>query len=859
VTGKLLGNYEVLEKLGEGGMGEVWRARDSRLNRMVAVKMLPRDVAGDPARRARFEQEARALAALNHPNIVTIYDVGEDGGRAYIVSELVEGESLRAMLDRGPIPAQKAIDIAGQVAEAMAAAHALGIVHRDLKPDNVMITRAGQVKLLDFGLAKQSPSAAGDHAATMAMSVSEPGMVLGTVGYMSPEQVRVEPVDARSDIFSFGCILYEMLTGRRAFQAPTAVETMHAILKVDPLEFHAGNANLRPALMTIVRRCVEKRPEQRFQSAADLAFALRSIDIIGSIQVPLAAPRKRWLGQWLWPAIAAAAIGLALLAFALLLRERARPRPGPQFQRITFHKGYVTSARFVPHSRNVLYVASWEGGPSRVYLAVPGSPESRDLQMPPDSRLLSVSTNQDIAFLTAPFDHGPSGRLMRGSLSGAQMRPLLDGILAADWGPDGSSLAVLRRANSVSRIEYPIGTVLAGNIARPLSMIRVSPEGDRVAYARRLNGRAVELMVVDRAGKQTSLGAVSGQNTGDETSDICWTPKGDQIWFRSFDPSEPGTVYAVDLHGKRRVAGILPSSVRLYDINRNGDALLSTGSSQVGILGMAPGAAGERDLSCLDSGRLAGISNDGQVIAANIAGESGGPSGSIYMRRTDGSPAFRVADGHAFRLSPDGNWLSGVALNNDGSRRFLLLPTGPGEEFEINVPGITSAMVYGWLDGERRYLVIGRQAGKMTQCFAWDALKGTARALCPEGIPEAPFYFVSPDRKQILAPGPASSWLVYPADGGAPREVHGIAPNELPIGWREDNWSVYVQTGRDEAASLPVSVVELATGKRSPWKVIRPSQPVLETHDLWITPDGRAYAYNFLVAQSDLYVAHGLN
>ena len=507
MTGKLLGKYEILHKLGEGGMGEVWRARDARLNRMVAVKMLPQDLASvNPSRRARFEQEARALAALNHSHIVTIYDFGEDDGRAYIVSELVEGESLRAMLDRGPIPQQKATDIAGQIAEAMAAAHALGIVHRDLKPENVMVTRTGQVKVLDFGLAKQSPSSAGDGTATMAMSVSEPGLVMGTVGYMSPEQVRAEPVDARSDIFSFGCILYEMLAGRRAFQALNAVETMHAILKADPPEFDSSHSNLRPALVTIVRRCLEKRPEQRFQSAADLAFALRSIDSTAVTGVQ-ASPATRRIPAWLWPASTAAATALALLAVGLLVRDRTRPRQGPQFQRITFHKGYVTSARFVPHSRNVLYEASWEGSPSHVYLAVPGSPESRDLQMPPDSQLLSVSANQDIAFLTAPFDHGNGGRLMRGSLSGAQMRPLLDGVLAADWAPDGSSLAVLRRTNAVNRIEYPIGTVLAADIAWPLSMIRVSPEGDRVAYVRRFNGRALELMLVDRAGKQTSLGA----------------------------------------------------------------------------------------------------------------------------------------------------------------------------------------------------------------------------------------------------------------------------------------------------------------------------------------------------------------
>ena len=340
------------------------------------------------------------------------------------------------------------------------------------------------------------------------------------------------------------------------------------------------------------------------------------------------------------------------------------------------------------------------------------------------------------------------------------------------------------------------------------------------------------------------LSARHRQNTTDENSDLCWTPKGDEIWFHSFDPVEPGTVYAIDLHGKRRVAGVLPSRVKLYDIAHSGDALLSTGSSQFGILGMAPGAASERDLSCLDSGKLVGISDDGQVIAANVAGESGGPKGSIYVRKTDGSTAFRVNDGHAYRLSPDGNWISGFTLNKDGSRRFLLLPTGPGEESEINVPGIRPPIVFGWLAGEQRYLVFGRQAEKKWQCFAWDARKGTVQPVCPEGVPDSLSYHLSPDRTRVLTPGPGSSWFVYPVAGGAARQVQGIAPNELPIGWRQDSRSVYVLTNRDDAASIPVSIIDTVTGKRSVWKVIHPSEAVLEANGLSITPDGRAYAYN---------------
>ncbi|MGD0364272.1 MAG: serine/threonine-protein kinase [Bryobacteraceae bacterium] len=859
MTGKVLGNYEILDKLGEGGMGEVWRARDRRLQRLVALKILPREVSGDPSRRARFEQEARALGALNHPNIVSIYDVGEDDGRAYLVSELVEGEPLRALLDRGALPLRKAVEIAGQMADGMAAAHALGIVHRDLKPENAMVTRAAQVKLLDFGLAKQSGPALGENTATIALALSEPGVVMGTVGYMSPEQVRGEPADARSDIFSFGCVLYEMLTGKRAFQAPTGVETMHAILKAEPVDFEGEQARLPLAMTTIVRRCLEKRAEQRFQSAADLAFALRSVCGANATTIqPMVAPGRAARKPWIW-AGGAVLGGLALFALGFLIRDRALQHDSPSFQRITFRRGFVLAARFVPHSRDVIYQANWEGGPSHIYLAVPGSPESRDLEMPAGSHLMGISEQQEMALIAPPFGDYSTGKLLGASFSGGQTRPLLDGVLAADYAPDGSSMAVLRRVHGINRLEFPIGNVLVDKIGWPLWMIRVSPDGEHVAYVTRTNGTAIGMAVVDRKGSKTDLGAVSGQNTTGETASLCWNPKGTEIWFRSFDPSEPGTVYALDLKGKRRVALRLPSQVKLYDIARNGDLLLSTGSEQLGILGKAPEDTAEHDLSCLDSGRVAGISDDGRVIAANIAGESGGQKGSVYLRRTDGSAAVRLGDGHAYRLSPDGNWTSGYTLNADGSRRFVLSPTGPGEETEQKVPGLAAAVVYGWLAGESRFLVFGRLPGKNWQCFVWDAGRGAVQPLCPEGVADAFAYYVSPDRGQVLIPTLQGGWRVYPVDGAAAQEVKGVARGEAVIGWRQDSRSVYVVPDGEATDSIPVSIVEIATGKRAAWKTIHPAQPVLEIHDLHVTPDGQAYAYNYVSAQSDLYVARGLN
>ena len=847
MTDKTLGSYRIVDKLGEGGMGEVWRAKDERLNRMVAIKILPLDVANDPPRRARFAQEAKALAALNHPNILSIFDFGEDNGHVFIVSELVDGESLRSIIDRGPMPSRKAIEIAVQIAEGLAAAHSLQVVHRDLKPENVMVTRSGQAKLLDFGLAKQS-TIQGDRTASMALSV--PGTVMGTAGYMSPEQVRGEPVDARSDIFSFGTVLYEMLTGKRAFKASSGVETMHAILHAEPEDFE-GDIKMPPALAGIVRRCMEKQPGQRFQSAADLAFALRAITTSATaIQPVLAATPKpsRSRSRWLWPPLAALA-AIAFFAAGLLLRDRLGKHDPIQYQRLTFRKGYILRARFTPDAHSVVYGAAFDNGHLRSYLAIPGNPDSRDLELQEDAALEAVSATQQLAMI---HDY----TLSVASLSGGQMRPLLDGVLAADWSPDGSSMAVLRHVGDITRLEYPIGTILVPKIEWPQEMIRVSPDGSRVAFASYGNGSSIQLKVVDKSGKVTQLGVVSGQSTTGEDASLSWSPKGDEVWFRSFDTATPGTIYAVDMKGRRRVALTLPARVKLYDISRDGQVLIATGSASTGILAAEPGDAAERDLSCLDSGQVHAISDDGKLIVANVTGEAGGPKSAIYVRKMDGSAPLRIADGHAFVLSPDTKTVSGFVQNSQGLKRFVLFPTGPGEELQTHAPGLEMTIVLGWLGGDRHYLVEGNYQGKKVRCFDWDANSGSVKPFCPESDSE-PQMLVSPDRKSVLVRNWGVGINIYPTDGGPPQPVKGIGEHDDVVGWRSDNRSVYVRPARDDQKFFPISIVELATGKATPWKELRPSQPVLEVHDLRIAPGG-AYAYSYVVASSDLYIARGL-
>jgi hypothetical protein len=846
VIDKTLGSYRIVDKLGEGGMGEVWRGRDERLNRMVAIKILPPDVANDPPRRARFNQEAKALAALNHPNILSIFDFGEDNGQVFIVSELVDGESLRVIIDRGPVPSRKAVEMAVQIADGLAAAHSLQVVHRDLKPENVMVTRTGQVKLLDFGLAKQGNVTEGDKTASMALSV--PGTVMGTAGYMSPEQVRGEPVDTRSDIFSFGCVLFEMLTGKRAFKAPSGVETMHAILHSEPDEFQ-GDMKMPPALAVIVRRCMEKQPGQRFQSAADLAFALRAVNSTATVVQPAlieaAKPPRR---GWLRPVVVGLAV-LALLAGGFLLRDRFGKHEPVQYGRLTFRKGYITRARFTPDAHSVVYSAVFDNGHQRTYLAIPGNPDSRDLDLPDDLGVEAVSSTQQLALLR-------QYRLSLSSLSGGQMRPLLDGVLAADWSPDGSSMAVLRFVNNVTRLEYPIGNVLVDKIEWPQEMIRISPDGSRVAYAGYASGSSVQLLVVDKSGKRTRLGVVSGQSTTGEDASLSWSPKGDEVWFRSFDTSDSGIIYAVDMKGHRRVVLTLPARAKLYDVSRDGQILVGAGLSSIGILAAEPGDSKERDLSCLDSGQPRAISEDGNLIVANISGEAGGPKGAIYLRKMDGSAPVRIADGHAFALAPDAKTISGYVQNSQGLKRFILFPTGAGEEMETRAPGLDMTIVLGWLPGERHYLIEGSYKGKKVQCFDWDADRGSVKPICPEADAE-PQYLISPDRKWVLVRNWGVGTSLYPIDGGPAQPVKGVGEHDDIVGWRSDNRSLYVRPARDDQRSFPVTIVEVSTGKVTPWKELRPAQPVLEVHDLHIAPEG-AYAYSYVVANSDLYIARGV-
>jgi hypothetical protein len=367
-AGAKFGRYQIIAPLGAGGMGEVYRARDPRLNRDVAIKLLPVAFARDPERVARFEHEARAASALNHPNIVSVFDIGHEGDMWWIVSELVEGESLCVLIKRGPVAPRRAVEIAKQIANGLAAAHATGIVHRDLKPANIMLRRDGHVKIVDFGLARRVPRTAEGSTLTLDL-VTERGVMLGTIGYMSPEQVRGEPADARSDLFSFGAVLYEMLGGRRAFQGKTSADTISATLREDPPELTFTGRDIPPLLDRIVCHCLEKDVVLRFQSARDVEFALESLSAVSSVIAPRAAERKRL--KWGVPALMVGII--VLLAAIWWMGRKGVAASPPDYQQLTFTRGIVAAARFAPDQHTVVYTAFSPQTKGDVFSIVPGS------------------------------------------------------------------------------------------------------------------------------------------------------------------------------------------------------------------------------------------------------------------------------------------------------------------------------------------------------------------------------------------------------------------------------------------------------------------------------------------------------
>jgi Tol biopolymer transport system component len=838
-------------------MGEVYRAKDPRLGREVAVKVLPASYSQEADRLKRFEQEARAAGVLNHPNITAVHDFGTNpgDGAPYIVTELLEGETLRARLSGGPVAPRKAIDYAIQIAKGLAAAHEKGIVHRDLKPENLFITNDGRVKILDFGLAKltQRETGTGPQTNLPTADGTEPGVVLGTLGYMSPEQVKGKPADQRSDLFSFGAILYEMLSGRRAFHRDSAAETMSAILREEPPDLSATNQNIQPGLDRIVRHCLEKNPEERFYSARDVAFDLEALSTASApATAPHAGPAVRKRPSWTLLAAAVAATALVAGAAAWLAVRKSGGQAPPSFRQLTFRRGQIFSARFAPDGQTVMYSAAWDDRPMEIFVGRPESPESRPFGLV-GAEVMSISKAGDMAVsLERTTGNGfrRTGTLAQLSVAGgAAPRDILKEVEWADWGPDGKSLAIVRVVPGKMRIEFPIGKILYETSAW-VSHLRVSPDGKLVAFIDHPtpSDDGGSVAVVDLAGKKKLLTQPFATAQG-----LAWSPAGD-VWFTAAAVGGNRALYVAPTSGGERLVVRIPGNLTLNDISREGKFLISRDSNRNEMVVIPKGETKERPLTWLDWSLPAAYSPDGRVVLFSESGEGGGAGYSTYIRKTDGSPAVRLGEGSAQDLSPDGQWALAI-IHSASDPQLVAFPTGAGETKVFPKDGVA---VFGanFLPPDGKQIVMtGSEPGRGSRLYLRDFAGGKPRALTPEGYTAVGVS--SPDGKWTIVRGPDRRRYMYPIAGGEPTPISGVTPDDGIDQVSADGRFLYVH--RIAEAPMKVYRLEIATGRRELWRTVMPS----DAAGVWSlagapTPDGASYSYAFIRTLSDLYLVDGV-
>ena len=825
-AGSRIAHYEVIAAIGSGGMGEVYRVHDTRIKRDAALKILPGGLFADPDRARRFEQEALAAGMLNHPNVLTVFDVGLHDEMPYIVSELLEGLTLRDHMERRIAP-RKAAEIALQMANGLSAAHEKGIVHRDLKPENVFVLHDGRVKILDFGLVKlMQPEV--QHDEVTRRHGTSPGLVLGTAGYMSPEQVRGDSVDHRSDIFSLGVILQEMVTGLHPFRRDSSVETMNAILHDEP---PAVAADISPGLTRILQHGLEKNPANRFQTAKDFAFALEGLSSSGS-HAPVTSKKK-----------------------AAQKKLEAAVASMPMYRRMTFRRGFIMSARFAPDG-SVVYGAAWEDNPLEILSSYQTGPEARPLGLR-DADILSVSASGELAIsLGRRFigvGYATTGTLARVPLAGGAPRRVCQDVQEAEWTRDGKNFLIIRRVEGFYRIESPIGKVIY-KTPRWISRARFSPKEDLIGFIEHpvWGDDSGTVMIINREGEVV----VRGHEAWNSTSGLAWTPNGDEVWFtgEAIGKGRGRDIISLSVTGKERIVLPVPGRLTLHDVAADGRVLLAIENgrreSVVGRLGEPQ----ERNLSWFDWSRLSGVSRDGSFIsfeeqAAGVQGQN-----TVFIRPTDGAPAVRIAEGRARGnpISADGEWIA-VAVGQPP--HLELVATGVGEPVLLECD-VDECFAWQFYPDGKRLLILGNHSGAARRLFELTIGNGKARPLTDE-LSLSGSFALSHDGKTIAA-GSDPSIVLIPSEGGEPRPAAGCIPGDVPLVWAEDNTAIYVSERGQ--SSLKIFRVDVTSGERRDWVTIHPDDPagILDIMPVHITPDGQTYAYGYRRLLSDLYVVTGL-
>ena len=855
--GTKLGPYEIQSALGAGGMGEVYRAKDTRLDRNVAIKVLPQHLSSNPDLKQRFDREARAISSLNHPRICTLHDVGHQDGIDFLVMEYLEGETLAQRLRKGRLPLKEALKIGTEVCEALEKAHRAGIIHRDLKPGNIMLSANG-AKLMDFGLAKAAASAVGSAAssapllsAAQTLSEASPlsplttaGTLVGTIQYMAPEQIQGKEADARSDLFALGAVLYEMVTGVKPFEGKSQISVAGAILEKDPDPISKLQPLTPPSFEHVVNTCLAKDPEDRFQTAHDVRLELKWIadhPVQSAPSETTATPRPQYL-PW---AIAAAAILLSIIGGWILL---GRTVAQPNYRMVTFREGTLQNARFSHDGQTIVFSGQWEGEPAQLSTTRVGSPESRPLGIP-SATLAAVSPADELAVIEgceAVFILDCGGALATVNLAGGAPRPIADHVAFADWSPDSKQVAIAFHDPNDTRLEFPPGHVLYRQNSGWLGHPRFSPDGTLIAFENHpIDSDDGTIDVVDLQGNRRVLSQGWLSIEG-----LAWRPDGKEIWFGATTNTSGWAdgIHAVSLSGKERTVLRFPW-VRLLDISRDGRVLLAHQNWRRQVIGLFRGDSSEHPYSWLDDSNPVAIANDGSALTFSESGELYyiENDSQAYYRKTDGSPAVSLGAGEGV-ISPDGKSI----LTYGREKKLMLQPVGLGVPRELPTPGITAIARGTFSDDGQRIAYVGLAGGKEWNVYTQKVDGSPPILTAPRAHSAEPI--LSADGS-TLAVNDDSGILLYHPDGNQPERLKGANLAEYPVRFVNGGRSLLVANAN--GAESDVTLVDLATGRRKLWKHL-PSRSYANRGVVVVTPDLKYYAYGIPQYSTDLYLVENL-